>query len=68
MFGSDYFRGALSVNSHITVETAIMATISTRGMITGRQVLDDGTTILLLDAMNRLKKIRWTPGEGELGW
>lgn len=68
MYGFDYSGDALSVTFHPAVIVEYATTPFTGGMLLGRQVLNNGAKVLVLDGCHRLEAMRRLHVESSVGW
>lgn len=68
MYGFEYFYGTLSVTFHLGVSAEGVTTPSTVGTKDGRQILNNGATVIFIDSAHRLQAMGQLPVECELGW
>lgn len=67
MYGFDFSRGPLSVMSHTWVCADDMTTSSTGGITAGRQVVNNGDKVLLLDGRHCLQVMRQLHVRSDVG-
>lgn len=67
MYGFDYFRVTVSVTFHSEVCVDEVITPPSGGMTISRQFMNNGTMILLLDGLHRLKAMRQLHMDRDIG-
>lgn len=66
MYGTDYSRGTLSVTFHLAFSADYVTTPSTDGSKFGRQVLNNGAQVLLLDGRHLLEVMQQLHVDGNV--